>query len=101
MEENEGDGYLWEESGWDGLWEIFNTPSFYSSDDSVAVVDNAGLVRAVGVGTAEITARYNGREACQTRIFAVLPFHLTGKKFCIYKVNLRLLSVRHRNIRGS
>ncbi len=66
VEENEGDGYLWEESGWDGLWEIFNTPSFYSSDDSVAVVDNAGLVRAVGVGTAEITARYNGREAVCT-----------------------------------
>lgn len=54
-EAEESDGDLW--------WGIFNVPSFSSSDNSVAVVDDNGLVRAVGAGTAEITARYNGKEA--------------------------------------
>ena len=51
----ESDGDLW--------WGIFNAPSFSSSDNAVAVVDDNGLVRAVGAGTAKIIARYNGKEA--------------------------------------
>ena len=52
-----------EESNGDLWWGIFNAPSFSSSDNAVAVVDDNGLVRAVGAGTAKIIARYNGKEA--------------------------------------
>ncbi|MDE7327301.1 MAG: Ig-like domain-containing protein [Lachnospiraceae bacterium] len=55
-----------EEFGWDSWWGFVNTPSFFSSDQSVAVVDHSGLVRAVGVGTAEISAHYNGQQAVCT-----------------------------------
>lgn len=57
------DGEEAAESDEDLWWGIFNAPSFSSSDNSVAVVDDNGLVRAVGVGTANITAYYNGKEA--------------------------------------
>ena len=62
---NDEDAAGGEESDEDLGWEIFNAPSFSSSDNSVAVVDDEGFVRAVGVGTANITAYYNGKEAAR------------------------------------
>ncbi|MDI3317492.1 MAG: Ig-like domain-containing protein [Bacillota bacterium] len=40
--------------------------SYSSSDESVATVNQAGLVTAVGAGTAQITVRYNGQQAAFT-----------------------------------
>lgn len=47
--------------------------TFASSDPSVATVDKAGLITAVQVGTADITATFDGKQAKQTVTVKDLP----------------------------
>lgn len=52
-------------------WWYWDMPSYSSSDTSVAIVDYAGNVHAMGVGTATITVSYDGMQAtCKVKVLA-------------------------------